>query len=288
MAGQDLSQQDVTNLINQLLDTKDPAVVGLRKILKTKKEQGNDFAFREVAYDSFYVEGKSKPVFDENEKRVIELEKQIGLLQRKLGETRKKAEESVRESYQRGLQEGGKKGKTEGEKTAREEYGKHLQTIEQRIQSMFENLEHSKKEICANAHHVLLKLVFELAKKVIHAELKASPEIVLSVIKKALSYIADKERLIIRVAADDLETVTGNKDFWMPISERTGNIEIVPDEQVDKGGCIVESNSGIADARLGIQFEEVTDLVERVWENIHASDNQPARPDKTSEAEDEK
>ncbi|MBD3344697.1 MAG: hypothetical protein GF401_06510 [Chitinivibrionales bacterium] len=274
MADRELSQNEVSNLIDHLLKSKDPAVVGLRKILKTKKEEGNQFPLREVAFDSFYVEGKSKPVFEENEKRIIELEKQIGVLKAEIGKTKKNAENAVKVAFNKGLTEGKEEGEIVGEKRAQEAYEATLEEIEKNVSEIFTNLEKSQKEIYGNAQHVLLKFTFELAKKVIQTELTLNEDIVLGVVKKALSYIADKETLTVRVAKDDLETVTGKKDFWMPISERVADIEIIPDDHVDKGGCIIESNSGIADGRLGIQFDELTGLVERVWESIYNSPDQ--------------
>jgi flagellar biosynthesis/type III secretory pathway protein FliH len=91
-----------------------------------------------------------------------------------------------------------------------------------------------------------------------------------------MSYIADRERIIVRVSKDDLENVSRRKDFWMPVGERLESIIIEPDERIEKGGCIIESNSGVVDARLGVQFEELHDTVEKVWESVSASDTFPS------------
>ena len=132
-------------------------------------------------------------------------------------------------------------------------------------------MERSKKSIFANADTLLLAFCCEFAKKIIHNEVSVNPDIILPVLQKALSYIADRERLIIRVAKDDVETVSGRKDFWKPVGERLESIVIEPDERIEKGGCIVESNSGVADARLGVRFDELKDIVFKAWESMESN-----------------
>ena len=81
----------------------------------------------------------------------------------------------------------------------------------------------------SNTDHIMLKLCFEIVKKMISSEVHENREYILNVIKKAICYIGDKERLIIRVAPADLETVSNRKDFWLPVTERLKDILIEQD-----------------------------------------------------------
>jgi flagellar assembly protein FliH len=96
----------------------------------------------------------------------------------------------------------------------------------------------------------------------------------LSTIKKALTYISDREKIIIRVSRGDLENVSGRTDFWIPVGERIDAVSIEPDDSIEKGGCIIESNSGKADARLGVQFLELREIIDRMWESVIASNTE--------------
>ena len=45
-----------------------------------------------------------------------------------------------------------------------------------------------------------------MVRKVISTEVTVNQNIILSVLKKALTYIGDRERLVVRVSPDDFET----------------------------------------------------------------------------------
>lgn len=262
-----LSSRDISALIDHLLKSKDPATVGLRKILKQKKDGAEEFPVKPLEYEEFFEPGKSKEPFTKEEKAVIELEKRVMELQARLEQSKKDLPRLERESFEKGLRDGVQKGETIAYAKARAEREAHTDALQKRVTDFLTDLENSKKTIYADAHKILLDFCYELAKKIIQAEVSQNPEIIIGVVKKSLTYIADRERLIVRVSKDDLETVSGRKDFWLPVGEPLGSITIEPDERIEKGGCIVESNSGMVDARLGVQFDELRDMVEKAWES---------------------
>lgn len=266
-----LSPDDVSALIDHLLKSKDPATVGLRKILKGKRDAVEDFPLHPLSYEEFHVPGRTKDPFSNDEKRIIELEKAVQSLETKLAKDKENARTAVAAAFAQGVKEGRASGEAEGRKKAQADFDGQVKALADRIAATLGEIESSKKKIYANAHSILLKLCFQLTKKIINAECSANPDIVLEVIKKSLSYIADRERIVIRVSPLDLEAVSAKKDVWLPIGEGAESIRVEGDERVEKGGCIVESNSGVADARLGVQLEELAVFVEKIWESVTAS-----------------
>jgi flagellar biosynthesis/type III secretory pathway protein FliH len=266
-----LSPDDVSALIDHLLKSKDPATVGLRKILKSKRDAAEDFPLHPLSYQEFHVPGATKDLFSNDEKKMVELEKMVQVLQTRLAGDRAKSEAAIAAAFAMGVKEGRASGEEEGLKKARAGFDTQVKDLQEKISSFIEEIESSKKKIYNDAHTILLKLCFELTKKIINAECSMNPDIVLSVIRKSLSYVADREKLIIRVAPGDIETASSKKDFWLPIGERVESIRIESDERIEKGGCIIESNSGVADARLGVQMEELAAFVEKIWESMTAS-----------------
>jgi flagellar assembly protein FliH len=270
-----LSSEDVTALIDHLLKSKDPATVGLRKILKSKRDAVDDFPLHPLSFEEFHVPGASRAAFTDDEKRMLSLEKQVKDLESRLADEREKATAAVAAAHSSGIKEGYAKGEVEGLKKAASGFDGQVRELQKRISSFLEAMEASKKRIYGDAHTVLLKLCFELTKKIINTECRTDPDVVLSVIKKSLSYIADREKIVVRVAKDDMETVSSKKDFWLPIGDRVESIRVESDERIEKGGCIIESNSGIADARLGVQLDELKEFVEKIWESVVASPDLP-------------
>jgi flagellar assembly protein FliH len=275
-----LSPSDISTLIDYLLKSRDPATVGLRRILKRKKDEKEDFSLRTAMFEEFAVEGKSQ-AFSTEERLIIGLEKKTNDLQIALDGEKNALPVKLRDARQQGYNEGYSAGEAAAQEKARKEYNVKLDEVQKKVVQYFAALEESKKSIFANADKLALAFCCEFAKKVLYTEVSLNPEIILSVLQKALSYVADREKLVIRVAKDDLETVTGRKDIWMPVGEKLESIVIEGDERIEKGGCVVESNSGIADARLGVRFDELKEVVFKAWEALdqRAGATQPASDD---------
>jgi flagellar assembly protein FliH len=259
-----LTPENISALISQLLETKDPAAVGLRKILKRKAEECEDFPLREHSFEQF-DEARTGGTFTDAEKRVFSLEKKCADLHCLMKDQKKRAEKAVQAAYEKGLAQGAVRGRKEGEAAAGAQYDKKLEKVEVRFAELFESIEAQKRRMLSGYHQELLSLAFALARRVIHADIRANPDLVLATIKKALSYVAERDRLVVRIAPDELAKVTEKHDFWAALSDRLETIRIEEDNRVDPGGCIIESPSGIVDGRIGVQLEELEEELARTW-----------------------
>jgi flagellar assembly protein FliH len=267
--------QNVSSFIEYLKKTKDPAVVGLRRILKKKEEAGKDFPMKSHYLQEFSRSAKNSTViFDENEQRILELEKQILDQKENLADHLKKAETAIQKAFKEGYKKGVEKGEKTGFENATKEYNRQMEAIENRLLSILKNIEDSRKELLLNSHKFLLELVVAIAQKVINTEISVNKEIILSVIKKALSFIVSRQDLILRVSPNDIETVISKKKHWASIAEHLDTISIKEDERISQGGCIIESNSGIADARLDIQLKEIVNTIETAWHDVQSLEGQ--------------
>jgi flagellar biosynthesis/type III secretory pathway protein FliH len=271
MNDESFAPEKVSSLIDNLLKSSDPATVGLRKIIRKKQDEVQDFPVKPPELEEFESPDKKSKLFNENERRVLELEKKISDLNIELKNQQEQARTAIQNAFTKGKAEGLKDGLSKGISDTTDEYEKKIDLIQARVGTFLQDIEKSKKSIYSNAEHILIRFCLEMVKKIISSDIAIHQDIIIAVVKKALSYIGDKEKLIVRVAPSDLETVSGRKDFWVPVAEKLSDISIVQDERIEQGGCIIESNSGIVDARLGIQFQELADLVEKIWENINSS-----------------
>jgi flagellar assembly protein FliH len=273
-----LSSNEISALIDYILKSKDPATVGLRAILKKDKEKDDVFPLHPATFEEFHIEGKSKERFSEDERTIIDLEKRMNNLRIAIENERKELPAAIQNARDQGYKEGFTQGESAAREKAAKEYNDTISDLQQKIHDFCAQIDNSKKNIFANAHSLLLAFCYEFAKKVLHTEVSVNPDIILPVLQKALSYITDRERLVIRVAKDDWETVSKRKDFWMPVAEKLESIVIEPDERIERGGCIVESNSGVADARLGVRFDELKEVVSKAWESMIPDDPDSCSP----------
>lgn len=278
MSNKKVSPENVTELIDYLMQTKDPATVGLRKILKKKEETGKDFPLQCLTLEELQAKEGTKKIFDEKEKRIIELEKVNIQLTSKFETFKKKAAQAIQAAYAKGIQEGSARGQQSGFQSAQQEFDQKIQRIEDKLAGIFADIEKSQKVQLRDSQKFILNMAMNVAQKIIGTELTTNASVVLAVIKKALTYVADKQKLIIRVAPADLQEVTGKKDFWVSVTERLENVIVEADERIGPGGCIVESTAGVADARLNVQFDEIRELVERMWENVVVEEESAETP----------
>jgi flagellar assembly protein FliH len=267
---------EISRLVDRLIESKDPSVVGLRRILKRKKENAGGFPLRAPGCEEFYVEGKSNPVLDDHERSIVDLERKVLRLQSELAVQRLKAEEALQTAYAQGIAAGKVEGDAAGFARGHAECAPKLAVLEQQIADTFAALEQWKRDVFRNAEHLVTKLACEIARKIISAELALNPEIIAGVVKKTLSFIADRERLIVRVAPQEIDIVKERQNLWLPAGERLRDIQIVEDPLIQPGGCVIESNTGTADARLGVQFEELAELVEKAWRSLSADEPAPS------------
>ncbi len=272
MSDEIVSPQDISDLVKHLMKTKDPATVGLRRILKKKADHGSDFPLQQHVLEEFSDKEGAIKVFSKNETQVIELERKNLALENELAKQKKSAESALQAAYKKGLLEGIAQGQKEGYEKGHAEFVQQMKGIEDRLVSLLKDIEESRKVLFLEANRTVLDLSIQMVRKIITTELSVNQEIVLSVIKKALTYIADRQEFVVRVSPDDFETVTKKKDFWTSISDRLDAITVEADKRIEKGGCIVESNTGITDARIPVQIGELIDVIDTTWENLFSSE----------------
>jgi len=265
MSDSNVSPENVSALIEKLLKTSDPATVGLRRIIKNKKSEAKTYPLQDLTFKPIESADKKTKIFSEEERRVMELEKELVALKHKLNMEKKKRELEVNAASNTAAKKAFDEGKNEGYQQAVAEHNQKLDAVQSQVTEFVLKVEKAQKKIFTHAEHLVVRLANTLAKKIIHTELQQNPDIAVGTVKRALTHIADREKVVIRVAPDDYERVSERKEFWMPTMERSESVIIEKDDRVDRGGCIVESNDGIVDARLGVQFSELQELIESTW-----------------------
>jgi flagellar assembly protein FliH len=161
-----------------------------------------------------------------------------------------------------------------GEMSAREQaaYQRGMREAEMRLKEQLEALssqssrvlekslnefDQLQKRIFADAEKQVAKLALEIAKKIVRREVRIDEQIVMAMIKVAMSYVSDARKLKIRVNPADLKTIRTNPSRGADLESSAPSPEWVADPAIERGGFIIESDSGMVDGRLGQQFQEI-------------------------------
>jgi flagellar assembly protein FliH len=161
-----------------------------------------------------------------------------------LEEFRKQVEHNA---YETGLQK------------AEEENESKISGVLIKLNHLVEGLTEAREEYLNNQEETVIEIVLLALGKILGAEL-ATPKGVAASVRKVLRQVAKKENLIIHVSLSDFKMLEPHQDdLFLGIATRIP--QLVPDERVDIGGCIIESSSGSIDGRLEVQLQMLTETL---------------------------
>lgn len=164
---------------------------------------------------------------------------------------------SANEKVAARIEEEGQKAREEGYK-----YGESLARQHyQKLISEAEEIKQKAKEIHDNTisglEGEIIELIIQIAKKVIGTELTQNSDVILGLIRNALSATSTTDKILICVSADDYDFVVENKQRVLEGIKGIRGIEIIKDNSLKKGECFIDTGLGTVDSSIEIQLEAV-------------------------------
>jgi type III secretion protein L len=95
-----------------------------------------------------------------------------------------------------------------------------------------------------------------LALKKIIGEIDAR-DLIMKVVKNALTIVRNEQRVTVRVSPSQTETVKEKLNEIMANFPGVSFIDVVADPRLTEGGCILETDIGVVDARIEVQIEAI-------------------------------
>lgn len=217
------------------------------------------------------------------ESRLERAETEITLLSsrnRVLGEEfqaeRKKAQEEERQraaaleaegaalrkrSVEEGFSEGKRAGYSEGQEQARREMKRHYEAKVASLVALLENIHAALSDRLEglSALHLpqLIRMWELLLSRMLQQQVTLREDTAMLVLREVLERVSDRERILVYLNGDDLEGILSRKDSFGDLLRGVKHLEYLPDANVEKGSCIVETNLGIYDARWRTQLEQI-------------------------------
>ncbi|MBM7571820.1 flagellar assembly protein FliH [Aquibacillus albus] len=107
-----------------------------------------------------------------------------------------------------------------------------------------------------NSEEVILELGLKMASKIINHELEVNDSYI-ELVKAVLEEVKDQPLISIFAHIEDYEVMLMYKDELMNIVSSKAKLSIYPDNNLNKGSCIVESPFGKIDAGVDSQLQEI-------------------------------
>ena len=142
--------------------------------------------------------------------------------------------------------------------------------FEEGLKQWNDQLAHLEKET-ANVREEMEETVVPLAltaiKKIIGRELEQKPETIVDIVATSLRSLSQHHRVHIYVNKTDLELVEESRDRFKEIFEHLERLSITARDNVEKGGCVIETEAGIINAQLENQLRVLESAFHTFFQN---------------------
>jgi len=205
---------------------------------------------RGFTYDSDKARNFDQSNVDKAKQGVMELLKDaMDKAKRQVGDLKSNAR---KEGYDTGFEGGFRKGK----ESAKEEFSPFLETTQQLIGE----LSGFRKDMYDKVEREMVEMVISLAKKVIHFEFSTREDAVQDMIRLAVQSVLDRESMVIKIHPTDKEYAESFRPELHHMFSEIKNITFEAHSGIARGGCVVETNFGVIDARI----EKLEEQIDRI------------------------
>lgn len=107
----------------------------------------------------------------------------------------------------------------------------------------------------------LLQLAVRVAEKIIGEQLRLHPDAIVPIVREALKSLGQERQLTLLIHPDHRETVQANLDRLQALVGSSRQIHLVVNPDIAPGGCVVESELGVIDAKLETQLKCLEEIL---------------------------
>ncbi len=172
------------------------------------------------------------------------------------------------QAYQRGFADGWEKSRIEGENNWHEQTEKKIEPLLTSLQNMLYQLNSLRKATYQEIEKEVVELALAIARQVICQEITIDKEIVVCVAREALAQVEDPGKIKIKMNPSDLQFIRETRTQLSNMIENIDHIALEAAENIQSGGCIIETDLGEIDARIEKQLQAVEESFRAVVEKI--------------------
>lgn len=155
-------------------------------------------------------------------------------------------EAATQAGYQEGLTQGYEAGLAQGRAQAENE----KQLIQQIARQFGEEVASANETIASD----VLALAFDVAKAMLKTALPAKPELILPIVKEAVSYLPTAQQPALLVL-NPIDAALVNGQMGVELS--AAGWRVIEDQHMERGGCRVETASNQIDATTAIRWQRI-------------------------------
>lgn len=143
------------------------------------------------------------------------------------------------------------KGYQQGERAGLEAAAERGEEMLARLSQSVADLQTLRTEMLRRTERQIVELAVAIARKVVHRELSLDPALMLAMARVALDRLADATGATVRLHPHDYAAAVQHGAGVLP-----GGVKLVADQGIPRGGCTVQSDSGVIDLTADLQLDE--------------------------------
>lgn len=156
------------------------------------------------------------------------------------------AQTHVQEAERTSREQGYEAGKAEGLEAGKQQ----LAGVVEEFKILFRQCVTERARVLKAAEPELGRLAVKIAQRLVGEEIKCNPDVIVGVVKDALSHIKDREEITLRCHPDDFDAAKKHQPEFERMVEGLKKFEVTADASLDPGSLVLETNLGNVDARL--------------------------------------
>jgi len=194
---------------------------------------------------------KARQLAEDEKNRIIREAEETA--DRHLRESQGQVDEITKTAYDAGFQ----KGRDESWEEGKAEVSRLVEQLHKIISAAIEK----RGEIIDETETQIINLVLQISKKVVKVISENQKNVVINNCIQALRKLKSRGDVVLRVNLEDVKLTSEHIDDFMRMVENVRTITVMEDSSVDRGGCIIETDFGLIDARISSQFKEIEEKI---------------------------
>jgi flagellar assembly protein FliH len=143
----------------------------------------------------------------------------------------------------------------QGQKSGKELAEQKLEAAAHRYSEALQEVSSLKSIMRTQVEREVVKLAVEVAKKIVYREIRIDPAIIQTLVRVALSHVAEKSSVTIHLSPVDYAYLHKQQPELAQADGR--DVMYLADNSIGQGGCLIQTECGDIDARIEEKFREV-------------------------------
>lgn len=149
-------------------------------------------------------------------------------------------------------------GLSEGRRKAEQEAQDFLERARTEADATVRQAEQERQKVISETEPMMYRLALDIAEKILKYELNANEDAYMGILGNAINHVRTEGTVTLHVNAAEYSRFFGNQDKTkLRTDEGMVAADVVVDPSVEPGGCLIETDSGVVDASVGVQLEQI-------------------------------